>query len=176
MAIPAAREPGPLVILLRLRTVAKVDSIVILGRSSVHLPELGFRVVDGVVDVLTGVVGVGFSRGRLLPDRNVFGVGCPGAGRERGRVGGAYLGVWIVYSKRDDTVELPSVVYTHFGYPTAVQIPTTAASAGRSWNATEIGSRKNTGSNAPRLLEPDVAASSGLAAWLDHLTVVGPKA
>ena len=27
MAIPAAREPGPLVILLRLRTVAKVDSI-----------------------------------------------------------------------------------------------------------------------------------------------------
>ena len=27
----------------------------------------------------------------------------------------AYLGVWIVYSKRDDTVELPSVAYTHFG-------------------------------------------------------------
>ncbi len=27
MAIPAAREPGPLVILLRFRTVAKVDSI-----------------------------------------------------------------------------------------------------------------------------------------------------
>ena len=26
-----------------------------------------------------------------------------------------YLGVWIVYSKRDDTVELPSMVYTHFG-------------------------------------------------------------
>ncbi len=26
-----------------------------------------------------------------------------------------YLGVWVVYSKRDDTVELPSVVYTHFG-------------------------------------------------------------
>ncbi|MGO9351742.1 MAG: sensor histidine kinase [Mycobacterium sp.] len=26
-----------------------------------------------------------------------------------------YLGVWIVYSKRDDSVELPSVVYTHFG-------------------------------------------------------------
>jgi two-component system, NarL family, sensor kinase len=26
-----------------------------------------------------------------------------------------YLSVWIVYSKRDDTVELPSVVYTHFG-------------------------------------------------------------
>lgn len=26
-----------------------------------------------------------------------------------------YLGVWIVYSKRDDTVELPTLVYTHFG-------------------------------------------------------------
>jgi two-component system, NarL family, sensor kinase len=26
-----------------------------------------------------------------------------------------YLGVWVVYSKRDDTVELPSLVYTHFG-------------------------------------------------------------
>jgi two-component system, NarL family, sensor kinase len=26
-----------------------------------------------------------------------------------------YLGVWIVYSKRNDTVELPTVVYTHFG-------------------------------------------------------------
>ena len=26
-----------------------------------------------------------------------------------------YLGVWIVYSNRDDTVELPRVVYTHFG-------------------------------------------------------------
>ena len=26
-----------------------------------------------------------------------------------------YLGVWIVYAKRDDTVELPNVVYTHFG-------------------------------------------------------------
>jgi two-component system NarL family sensor kinase len=26
-----------------------------------------------------------------------------------------YLGVWIVYSKRDEAVELPSVVYTHFG-------------------------------------------------------------
>ncbi len=26
-----------------------------------------------------------------------------------------YLGVWFVYSKRHDTVELPGVVYTHFG-------------------------------------------------------------
>jgi hypothetical protein len=31
MASPAAREPGPLVILLRCLTVAKVDSIVILS-------------------------------------------------------------------------------------------------------------------------------------------------
>src|SRR6476660_1435141 len=31
------------------------NPIVILSRSSIHLPELGFRVVDGVVDVLTDV-------------------------------------------------------------------------------------------------------------------------
>lgn len=28
----------------------------------------------------------------------------------------AYLGAWVVYSKRDDTVGLPNVVYTHFGF------------------------------------------------------------
>ncbi|OBI81164.1 sensor histidine kinase [Mycobacterium sp. E740] len=28
----------------------------------------------------------------------------------------AYLGVWIVYSKRDDTVGMPDVVYTQFGF------------------------------------------------------------
>lgn len=28
----------------------------------------------------------------------------------------AYLGAWIVYSKRDDSVGLPNVVYTHFGF------------------------------------------------------------
>lgn len=28
----------------------------------------------------------------------------------------AYLGAWIVYSKRDDSVGLPDVVYTHFGF------------------------------------------------------------
>src|SRR5258705_11833556 len=92
MAIPAAREPGPLVTLVRKRTVAKVDSMVILSRSSIHLPELGFRVVDGVVDVLTDVVGGGFSSGRLLSDCDVLWVGCLGAGRERGRVGGAAVG------------------------------------------------------------------------------------
>ncbi|KUI19642.1 ATPase [Mycobacterium lehmannii] len=28
----------------------------------------------------------------------------------------AYLGAWVVYSKRDDSVGLPNVVYTHFGF------------------------------------------------------------
>ncbi|HEY5843863.1 MAG TPA: sensor histidine kinase, partial [Mycobacterium sp.] len=28
----------------------------------------------------------------------------------------AYLGVWIVYSKRDDTVGLPDIVYVHFAF------------------------------------------------------------
>jgi hypothetical protein len=40
-----------------------------------------------------------------------------------------------------------------------VQIPTTAANAGRSWNATEIGSRKNTGSNAT-VAPPDTTHSA----------------
>ena len=87
IASPAAREPGPLVILLRLRTVAKVDSIVILSRSPVRCADLVIRVVDGVHDVSTGVVGGGSSRGQLLANRDVFGVGCRGAGRGRGRVG-----------------------------------------------------------------------------------------
>jgi hypothetical protein len=59
IASPAAREPGPLVTLLLKRTVAKVDSIVILSRSSIRLSELVVRVVDGVVDVLADVVGGG---------------------------------------------------------------------------------------------------------------------
>jgi hypothetical protein len=45
MAIPAVREPGPLVILLRLRTVAKVDSIVIWSRSPMRLSDQAIRVV-----------------------------------------------------------------------------------------------------------------------------------
>ncbi len=44
-------------------------------------------------------------------------------------------------------------------YPTAVKIPTAAASVGRSWNATEIGSRKNTGSNAT-VAPPDTTQSA----------------
>jgi hypothetical protein len=41
MAIPAAREPAPLVIVLRFRTVAKVDSIgfVVLALSAFSLAE-----------------------------------------------------------------------------------------------------------------------------------------
>src|SRR6201996_8006267 len=41
----------------------------------------------------------------------------------------------------------------------AVQIPTAAASAGRSWKATEIGSTKNTGSNAT-VAPPDTTHSA----------------
>jgi transposase-like protein len=74
------------------RVICSTNAIVILSRSSIHLPELGFRVVDGVLDVLTGVFGGGFSGGRLLSNRDVCGVGRPGAGRERGRVGGAAAG------------------------------------------------------------------------------------
>jgi len=74
------------------RVICSTNPMVILSRSSIHLPELGFRVVDGVVDVLTDVVGGGFSRGRLLSDCDVLWVGCLGAGRERGRVGSAAVG------------------------------------------------------------------------------------
>jgi two-component system NarL family sensor kinase len=38
----------------------------------------------------------------------------------------AYLVVWIVYSKRDDTVGLPNMVYTHFGFLLWLAVATTA--------------------------------------------------
>jgi two-component system, NarL family, sensor kinase len=38
----------------------------------------------------------------------------------------AYLGVWIVYSKRDDTVGLPNIVYVHFGFLFWFALATTA--------------------------------------------------
>ena len=50
IASPAAREPGPLVTLVRSLTVAKVDSIVILSFPGDHCSDLGVRVEDGVAD------------------------------------------------------------------------------------------------------------------------------
>lgn len=40
----------------------------------------------------------------------------------------AYLGVWIVYSKRDDTVGLPNIVYMHFAFLLWFALATTALS------------------------------------------------
>ncbi len=37
-----------------------------------------------------------------------------------------YLAVWIVYSKRDDTVGLPNMVYIHFGFLLWLAVATTA--------------------------------------------------
>ena len=37
-----------------------------------------------------------------------------------------YLAVWIVYSKRDDSVGLPDIVYTHFGFLMWAAVATTA--------------------------------------------------
>ncbi|MCF6388905.1 ATP-binding protein [Mycobacterium sp. MBM] len=39
---------------------------------------------------------------------------------------GSYLAVWIVYSKRDDRVGLPDMVYTHFGFLLWLAVATTA--------------------------------------------------
>jgi two-component system NarL family sensor kinase len=39
---------------------------------------------------------------------------------------GSYLGVWIVYSKRDDTVGLPNIVYMHFAFLLWFAVATTA--------------------------------------------------
>ena len=51
IARPAAREPGPLVTLVRCLTVAKVDSIVIWSWVVGRVCDLGFCVGDGVLDV-----------------------------------------------------------------------------------------------------------------------------
>jgi hypothetical protein len=50
IASPAAREPGPLVTLVRCRTVAKVDSIVILSSQDDHGCDLGGFVEGSVLD------------------------------------------------------------------------------------------------------------------------------
>lgn len=39
---------------------------------------------------------------------------------------GSYLAVWIVYSKRDDRIGLPDMVYTHFGFLLWLAVATTA--------------------------------------------------
>lgn len=41
---------------------------------------------------------------------------------------GGYLTVWIFYSKRDDKVGLPNMVYTHFGFMVWMAVATTALS------------------------------------------------
>jgi len=38
----------------------------------------------------------------------------------------AYLAVWIFYSKRDDRIGLPNIVYTHFGFLLWLAVATTA--------------------------------------------------
>ncbi|MCV7191974.1 sensor histidine kinase [Mycolicibacterium brumae] len=45
----------------------------------------------------------------------------------------AYLGVWIVYSKRDDTVGLPNIVYMHFAFLAWFAAATTGLSLVISW-------------------------------------------
>src|SRR6476469_10585144 len=76
IARPAAREPGPLVTLLRCRTVANVDSIVILSRAPRRTADLGICVGDGVHDVVVrdGSASVGIER---------VGVSRPGLGLTR---------------------------------------------------------------------------------------------
>jgi two-component system NarL family sensor kinase len=37
-----------------------------------------------------------------------------------------YLAVWIIYSKRDDRIGLPNIVYTHFGFLLWLAVATTA--------------------------------------------------
>ena len=73
MARPAARDPGPLVTLLRCRTVAKVDLRV--GRAQVH-PVLGGIVVER--EQLFSVIGD--LRGGLRELRAVGGAECPDRG------------------------------------------------------------------------------------------------
>ena len=41
-----------------------------------------------------------------------------------------YLTVWIFYSKRDDSVGLPNIVYTHFGFMVWLAVAATALSSG----------------------------------------------
>src|SRR5271166_367307 len=97
MAIPAARDPGPLVILLRLRVSPKVRSMIIWSLRGRGAVDLGVCVVDGVFDAAAPAVSAVVSTVRSLPNCNGrFGWpgtvhGC-GVGRGRGRAGGAAAG------------------------------------------------------------------------------------
>src|SRR5271163_3709446 len=96
MTIPAAREPGPLVTLVRSRTVANVDSIVIWSAGRDSCCDLQVCVVEGVHDVPGDRYWSAVSTARLLPkcDALVRGVGrCRrGVGQGRTRVGGVAAG------------------------------------------------------------------------------------
>ncbi|MCV7368803.1 ATPase [Mycolicibacterium duvalii] len=49
-----------------------------------------------------------------------------------------YLAVWIFYSKRDDTVGLPDMVYTNFGFLVWLAVATTALSFVLAWRAARV--------------------------------------
>lgn len=74
MAGPAAREPGPLVTLVRSRTVANVDSMVIWSWLRERAVDLRVCVVDGVRDV-------GVQHGLGAPESCCFGVSRRGSAR-----------------------------------------------------------------------------------------------
>jgi hypothetical protein len=66
MASPAAREPEPLVTFVLCRTVAKVDSIVILSFPDDHRSDLGVRGEDGVANAVLVSACAGCAGGRSL--------------------------------------------------------------------------------------------------------------
>ncbi len=49
-----------------------------------------------------------------------------------------YLAVWIFYSKRDDRVGLPNMVYTHFGFMVWMAVATTGLSLVLAWRAARL--------------------------------------
>src|SRR5271156_3225098 len=96
MAIPAAGDPGPLVTLVRNRTVANVDSIVIWSAARDSVCDLHVCVLEGVYDAPGDGYRSPVSTARSLPncDASVRGAGrCRRAvGRGRTRVGGVAAG------------------------------------------------------------------------------------
>ncbi|MCH9709427.1 MAG: sensor histidine kinase, partial [Actinomycetia bacterium] len=49
-----------------------------------------------------------------------------------------YLAVWIVYSKRDDTVGMPDLVYTRFGFLLWLAVATTALCLVMAWRQARV--------------------------------------